>query len=283
VIPKSLLARLSCLLPLVLTLVHARAMAQETGGEQTAAARALFEEGVSLSDHGDWAQASDRFRRAYALRPSPAVAFNLATALEHTGGLVEASELLRRVRRQARQQTLKRDALRILNRIQGRIGHATIQLTGETTDVEVAVDGHHIDAARIGVRIPIDPGHRVITASRGGSQLASREVDIADGGTADVTLDVPATPPEVENPPTPAEVAQADPSSSAASQTTAPLGSASNGAGDRDEGEGVSPWVWVGIGALAVVAGVTVVVLLSGGGTSDPVPGNAMPGVVEFP
>ena len=66
---------------------------QDGGVDRTAAARALFHEGVELADRTRWAEAADRFDRAYQLRPEPIVAFNLATALRRSGRLVRANEV----------------------------------------------------------------------------------------------------------------------------------------------------------------------------------------------
>src|SRR5436853_2215378 len=71
------------------------AAAQPSDAERTALARTLFDEGVGFVDHDRWSEAVDRFRRAYALRASPVIAFNLASALAEQGHPVESTELLR--------------------------------------------------------------------------------------------------------------------------------------------------------------------------------------------
>ena len=66
------------------------ASAQQNEAERTALARTLFGEGVAFVDQQNWDEAVVRFRRAYALRPSPVVGFNLASALAEQGHPVEA-------------------------------------------------------------------------------------------------------------------------------------------------------------------------------------------------
>ncbi|HMI90773.1 MAG TPA: hypothetical protein VK509_05385, partial [Polyangiales bacterium] len=80
----------SCLLTAA-ALTAAPARAQSEDASRAASARALFEEGVTFADQGHWDEASDRFRRALALRDSAVIAYNLASALQETGHLVEAS------------------------------------------------------------------------------------------------------------------------------------------------------------------------------------------------
>jgi hypothetical protein len=67
------------------------------GGHEVALARALFEEGITLADRGDWTGAADRFGRAHSLKPTSGTAFNWASALAETGQLMQASELLESV------------------------------------------------------------------------------------------------------------------------------------------------------------------------------------------
>lgn len=62
--------------------------------QETAMARALFLDGVEHARSGRFHRAADFFRRAQAMRPTPAVAYNLASALIRIGRLVEGSEVL---------------------------------------------------------------------------------------------------------------------------------------------------------------------------------------------
>ena len=52
--------------------------------------RALFDEGLDSSNRRSWSQAEDRFRRCLAIRRSPVIEYNLASALQAQGELVEA-------------------------------------------------------------------------------------------------------------------------------------------------------------------------------------------------
>ena len=85
--PSLALAALLSLLPL--------AASAQTDSEITAAARALFQDGMAAVERGDYPTAADRLRRSVALRDSPVVRTNLALALIELGRLVEASEHLR--------------------------------------------------------------------------------------------------------------------------------------------------------------------------------------------
>src|SRR5581483_4523157 len=64
---------------------------------QRQAARRLFSEGLADVDARRWGEAADHFAGAYALSPTPEIAYNLASALMRTGELAQASRLLTRV------------------------------------------------------------------------------------------------------------------------------------------------------------------------------------------
>jgi len=251
-----------------------RAGAQDA--ETTASARALFEEGVALSDRGDWPTAADRLRRSYALRPSSVVAFNLARADIQIGRLVEASELLRPIGRDAAAQQRLRDAASaLLTEITPRIARLRIELRGDRSAVTIALDGRALPDAAIGVERPTDPGERVVTATRDDVEIASGRVTLAPGGSDSVTLELPRR----------AAVRVATPTE-AAQTTTGGDDARSSARLTSEEGGGGSalPWILVGTGAAVAIAATVIIIVVVGGGgaTADPVPGNLQPGVIEF-
>ena len=238
------------------------ASAQDT---ETALARSLFEQGIELADRGDWTGAADRFRRSLEIRPSPVVAYNLGNALTEIGRFVEASEAFRRAIR-ADDAELRTAAQGRLDAIQPRIGTLIIQLDGPGEGVTVMIDGDPIPSQAIGIGTPIDPGEHAVDARRGGGSVAETTVTIAEGGSDEVTLEIPPAPVE-------------DRGSGASDPVLGGGGSTE----PVDESGGISPWLWVGIGA-AVAAGVAVllVVLLTQSSDADPVSGTLSPPFVEF-
>ncbi|MAQ13824.1 MAG: hypothetical protein CMN30_03405 [Sandaracinus sp.] len=180
------------------------AQAQETEAEQTAAARSLFREGNRFLRQERWAAAADRFERALALRESPQIAYNLASALAETGQLVRATEMLRAIEadgeapRQVREAaTLRREA------IEPRLASIAVRVDGDRTDVELTMDGSPLAWAMVDVSVPTDPGTHTVRAERSGALLDEAQTDVAEGGAAEVRLELPAAPP------TPAETARA--------------------------------------------------------------------------
>lgn len=243
-----------------------RAAAQHGDAERTAAARALFEEGLSLLDREEWAPAADRFERALALRPSAQVAYNLSTALIAQRRLVRASEVLLIAARDASAPAEVRDAAaRRREEVLGRIARLTIRVSGAREGVTVEIDARPLDWAMIGIPIPVDPGSHEIAAVRAGETLARESIALREGGDGAVSLELPTAAPL---PPVEAAPADATPALSAA---PAP----------DDEGGGTSVFLWAGLGVLAAGAAVVAIVLLTSS-DPDPVQGSAGVVAVEF-
>lgn len=235
----------------------------------TSVARSLFQEGVALAREGDYAAATDRFRRAQALHPSPSVAYNLASALVHQGEVVEALEILNGVLRDpATTPELAQAAQRQRDAIAPRVARLTVRVDGPTDDVQVQIDSHDVRAAAIGVALPIDPGAHEVLALRGGEVAARNAVVLTEGESREVQLVIPAAEaPSVapEPPPAPAPLALATP-------TPAP--------GHVDDGV----WIGIGVGTSVLAVGIVVAmsILLTTPGPAAPVSGNTVPAVLTW-
>jgi hypothetical protein len=163
--------------------------------EDAAAARTLFEEGRSLAAGGRYPEAADRFRRAARLRPSAAILYNLAVVLEEIGELVEAGEQLRAAIRMApAADPVRASSEALLREVEPRIGRLTVNVDGDATDAEVLLDDRPISSARMGVAAPADPGRHVVVVRRGVAE-ERREVEVPEGGAAQVSVPAPRAGP----------------------------------------------------------------------------------------
>jgi hypothetical protein len=242
--------------------------AQAEDAARAASARSLFEEGVALADQGHWQEAADRFRRALALRDSAVIAYNLASALQEIGQLIEASELLRKVRAdQAADEELRKSASTALAAIEPRIARLSVQVRGQQTGDRVRLDARELLPAELDVALPIDPGAHTLRVERGEQTMAERALTIAEGQSQTVVLEIAAPAP------TPREVAVAAP----------PVTPREPAHTSEAEPPLTGRWYfWAGVGAAAVGIGVVVAVLASSGGGDAPEPaaGDFEPGVV---
>ena len=236
-----------------------------------ASARALFEEGVSWAEQSNWAEAEDRFRRAFTLRASPVIAYNLASVLATRGKLVEASEMLRYVATDDKAGLeLKKSALTLSDNLADRIARIEIEVKYKAPGDSVLLDGHALYDAQLSVEIPIDPGSHQLQLQRGSRVLDQRALDVPDAGALHVIL--------VASPfaPAPSEVAAhsveredsgAAPLHDEAPRTSRPITS--------------RWWFWTGVGVVVVAAVVIGVAAASGGSKPESAyRGNFTPGSV---
>jgi hypothetical protein len=230
---------------------------------ETAMARALFEEGVKLADEARWSEAVDRFERARALKPTPGITFNLASAMAETGKVIEASEMLETLARHpSTPPDLKRDCEAKITEIQARRAFLTVQVEAAPTEAHVSVDGHEWPRAAWGVMSPIDPGTHEVVGSENGEQVTRASLALGPGERRELKLSWPSS-----------AVAEA------------PADPGQNGVEDAEDSDAKplrKNWMlWTGVG-LVVAGGVIATVLLTrpDSETQAPIPGSA--GVITW-
>ena len=129
-------------------------------------AKALFEEGVALSDEGKWADALAAFQKSDALAVSATVRYNIGTTLRALGRYVEAKRTLEQVLSGgALKPALKKDVEKLLAEVRGKI--VTVSLALSPVDAQVQVDGGPIARLPDG-RLEMDPGKHVFVISAAG-------------------------------------------------------------------------------------------------------------------
>jgi|GEM_PF-373788 len=166
--------------------------------ETRSAARQLGTEGVHAYQAGDYDKASERLERAFSLLEAPSLGLWSARALEKTGRLVKAAERYLKTTRLAVeaggdakvQEGAKADAAKELQALEPRIPKLVIELEGASPDeVTVTVNGAAIKAGLIGTARPTDPGVVEIVARRGAEEVR-QSVDLAEGQSRAVTLNL---------------------------------------------------------------------------------------------
>ncbi len=245
---------------LLLSGLTTSALAQETDpeAEDTARARTLFSEGIALAADEQFADAADHFRAAYAIHPTPAIAYNLAAALVKLDLLLEASELVRSVLGDSESPAQVRQLAEGLRpQIEERMARLTVSVDGDLAGAEVQVDRRTMREGELGVAFPMDPGDHVVTATREGDVLEEQAVTLDVGGSAEVTLAASTWPAPVQ------EQITVEPP---AEEPSPPFYS--------------TWWFWTIVGVA--VAGAAVAIVFAASGTEDAVAGNANPGVITF-
>jgi hypothetical protein len=172
-------------------------------------AQQLFNDGNRLAGEGEYLQAVERFRAAYARYPSPKILLNVGTMLRHLGRNVEAAEVYESYLRDPGGEPARAEDLRrILREIDLVVGHLEIAASEE--GAQVRLDDKQIVGFKNGKKVRVEPGEHTLTAEHPGFAPAVRTVRVAAGQELRVVLDF-TRPPErrvvVERPPSPLRTA----------------------------------------------------------------------------
>lgn len=152
-------------------------------------ARALFHQGVTLSDDERWADALGAFEESMRLRHGAAVLLNVGIALRALGRYVEARTRLEQLLREIgdRNPALAALGRETLRDVEARI--ANVRLTGLPSEAVVRVDGRSVAPSRwIGpdALVALDPGDRQVEVLIGARIVVSRALRLGPADTVEV-------------------------------------------------------------------------------------------------
>lgn len=163
------------------------------------AARDLATQGAQAFEAGDYARASDFFRRAHELVPAPSIALLRARSLAKLGQLLEAIDIYEQTARfklpddapEAYSQAVE-TARSEMEDVRRRLPRLKLMLigVGSNEHPQVSMDDKPTPDALLGVERPINPGPHRIEARVGGQLRASRELEISEGQSYQIELDV---------------------------------------------------------------------------------------------
>ncbi|NUP04481.1 MAG: PEGA domain-containing protein [Polyangiaceae bacterium] len=187
------------------------AVAHAQGGRDPAAAQALFDKGVELQKAGDWTGACAKFDASMKLDPSVGTQINLARCADHDGLIARAWAEFKRAKvlnqeTAGAQRKKEIDAYldQEIAKLETRLPHVTVKLSPQPEGARVERDGALIPVSGLGQTVPIDPGSHTFSASATGYKTATKTVEIAEGATLEVVLELvadPTAPPTPDAPP----------------------------------------------------------------------------------
>jgi hypothetical protein len=275
------------LLAALLVSLPVTARAQEPpSAEETAAARSLALEGLKLADAGRCDEAIDKLARAEKLHHAPVVLGRLGECQVARGQLVEGTETLRRVLREAVPANppavllkARERAQAVLDRAKGRIGTLNIVLKGGppgNSGVVVSVDGQGMNLALLEVDRPTDPGFHLVEAGAPGYLSTSARVGLTAGDRQTVVIHLEPDPnavvaaqpePSTSEPATPG-ASEGAPASAAPLAASGQLGVSSAESPAPEEPDYTAAYVAWGAGGAAIAVG-SVLGLMAISGKSD--------------
>jgi hypothetical protein len=214
-------------------------------------AEALFREGRSLMDAGNFAAACPKLAESYAQDAATGTLLALAMCQEQAGQTASAwasyAEVISRAKQDGRadREQAARDHLSALD---PRLSRLTITVDAGTAALPgllVTRDGKPVGQGVWGTGVPLDPGEHVVEATAPGKQLWKTTVKIGAQPEAQ-TVQVPALEDEAATPP--AGVAPPEATPQAAEPAAADSGASTGGAPLRTVGLVVGGAGIVGLG-----------------------------------
>ncbi len=162
--------------------------------DNKATAEALFSEGRTLASAGNCEEAIPKFQASQKLDPGIGTLLNLAECFEKVGRTASAWAEYREViplARAAGSKEREELATQKAKALEPKLSRLSIKVAGDAAGVTITRDGEPVQAAELGVAIPVDPGKHVIEASAPDKQPFSKTVEIGAEADSQV-VEVPA-------------------------------------------------------------------------------------------
>lgn len=185
----------------VATLSFGAAGAQaQPSRDSSAAAEALFQEGVTLSENGQWQKACEKFAASEELDVAVGTLLRLGDCYERVGRLASAWARFREAGSLAQTQNMpEREQLarQRAEALEPRLARLTITPPSEIPPgFQVTSHNEPVPKASWGSALPVDAGELIVEARAPGYLTFSRSVTIPTTPGASLTVTIPALEPE---------------------------------------------------------------------------------------
>jgi hypothetical protein len=160
------------------------------GGNDPAAAEALFRDGRAAAQKGDWDTACPKLRESQRLDPAAGTLLNLADCEEHRGKVATAWQLYRQVVESLPESDERVPlAKKRATDLERRLPHLTVRLAGPApSGTKVVRNDVELSDASLGSALPVDPGSYKIVVTAPGHQPASTDVTVVEGANSSVDV-----------------------------------------------------------------------------------------------
>jgi hypothetical protein len=143
-------------------------------------ARALFKEGNKALDEGNYVDALDMFKGAYARWPNPKILLNMGTALRALGRYAEAADTYERYLADSSADPKKRpEVQKLLDEMSEKVGKIHVEVN--EPGARVLVDGKAVGSSPQTITMRVDAGTHAVVAEKEGFALAAATISVAAG------------------------------------------------------------------------------------------------------
>lgn len=154
-----------------------------------AMAQRLLTQGNQLVGDGDYINALEKFKAAYAKFPSPKILLNIGSTLRQLGRNVEAAEVYEQYIKDPKNEPAKvPGAQRVLGEIDAVIGRLTIEVSQPAA--RVRLDGKVLPGFENGGVIRVEPGDHSVVAEKEGFPDAVQTLRVGPHDEKVVTLKI---------------------------------------------------------------------------------------------
>jgi hypothetical protein len=253
---------------LVATFSHLPPAVGQTADER-AAARALALEGSTAFKEQRWEDAIRYFMKAEDLVHAPPHLLFSAKAHIELKRLVEANDLLLKVKNETLPpnappafQRAQEEAFELLQQLKPRMSYLAVDVKNAgTAPLEIRVDSVKLDAVFRGVPKAVNPGEHKVSALSDGLRADEQSVQVAEGERKRVELELRPDPSArltpLAAPPQPAaaEPAAAEPAAPAPASATAPGPDTGPSQEEKPGWLKIAPYAAFGVGAVGLGLG----------------------------
>lgn len=173
---------------LAIVLVAESAIAAPSKGELKRA-KALFDQGVALSDDGQWADALAAFEKSDKTVPSLSVRYNIGATLRALGRYVEAKKVLKAILKEGPEfdppikPALEADVQKLLDEVKQKI--VVVTINAQPAEGSIEIDGADAKLKSDG-STELDPGKHVFVLTADGYETTTVSRDVRSATTIDL-------------------------------------------------------------------------------------------------
>lgn len=165
-----------------------------------AQAEQLFQDGVRLREEGKLGDACPKFAESHRLDPSIGALLSLGDCRDRQGKFASAvAAFLEASRLAAQRGEVERgaEALRRASLVEPKVAVLLIRIKASTPGLVVKRNNETIEPARLGSRLPVDPGEYTIVAEASGYQPFQSSALVELAGQS-IVIDIPALTPRAK-------------------------------------------------------------------------------------